>query len=188
MLDENEFLSPHGIRGISRYHQDHPFVLQADGQEYRVDYEPAESSTSLFGGNSNWRGPVWFPVNYLMIESLQRFHHYFGDELQVEFPTGSGVKMNLARSGVPAVAPAVASVPARRARPAAGVRRRREIPDAIRTSAINSVLRVFPRRQRRGHGRQPSDRLDGAGRQAAAAKRRIELRGKRPTRSEPQFD
>jgi hypothetical protein len=96
MLDENEFLSPHGIRGISRIHRNHPFVLQVDGQEYRVDYEPGESTTGLFGGNSNWRGPVWFPVNYLMIESLQRFHHYFGDELQVEFPTGSGVRMNLA--------------------------------------------------------------------------------------------
>jgi hypothetical protein len=95
MLDENEFLSPHGIRGISRYHKDHPLVLHADGQEYSVNYEPAESTTNLFGGNSNWRGPVWFPVNYLMIESLQRFHHYFGDGLQVEFPTGSGVKMNL---------------------------------------------------------------------------------------------
>jgi Glycosyl hydrolase family 63 C-terminal domain len=95
MLDENEFLSPHGIRGISRRHLDHPFVLQADGQQYSVNYEPAESTTNLFGGNSNWRGPVWFPVNYLMIESLQRFHHYFGNELQVEFPTGSGVKMNL---------------------------------------------------------------------------------------------
>jgi hypothetical protein len=96
MLDENEFLSPYGIRGISRYHKDQPFILRADGQEYRVDYEPAESGTNLFGGNSNWRGPVWFPVNYLMLESLQRFHHYFGDEFQVEFPTGSGVKMNLA--------------------------------------------------------------------------------------------
>jgi len=95
MLDENEFLSPHGIRGMSRYHKDHPFVLNVDGQEYRVDYEPAESTTGLFGGNSNWRGPIWFPVNYLMIESLQRFHHYFGDELKVEFPTGSGVLMNL---------------------------------------------------------------------------------------------
>jgi hypothetical protein len=95
MLDENEFLSPYGIRGTSRYHRDHPFILKADGQEYRVDYEPGESRTNLFGGNSNWRGPVWFPVNYLMIESLQRFHHYYGDELQVEFPTGSGVKMNL---------------------------------------------------------------------------------------------
>jgi hypothetical protein len=100
MLDENEFLSPHGIRGISRYHKDHPFVLKLDGhddQEYYVDYEPAESTSGLFGGNSNWRGPVWFPVNYLMIESLQRFHHYFGDEFQVEFPTGSGVQMNLSQ-------------------------------------------------------------------------------------------
>jgi hypothetical protein len=97
MLDENEFLSPHGIRAISRSHKDLPFVLKLDGQEYRVDYEPAESNSGLFGGNSNWRGPVWFPVNYLMIESLQRYHHYFGDEFQVEFPTGSGVSMNLSQ-------------------------------------------------------------------------------------------
>jgi hypothetical protein len=95
MLDESEFLSPHGIRAISRVHLDHPFVLEADGQQYSVNYEPAESSTSQFGGNSNWRGPVWFPVNFLMIESLQRFNHYFGGQMQVEFPTGSGVKMNL---------------------------------------------------------------------------------------------
>jgi Glycosyl hydrolase family 63 C-terminal domain len=97
MLDENEFLSPYGIRGISRVHRDHPFVMKFDGQEAGVTYEPAESRTNLFGGNSNWRGPVWFPVNYLMIESLQRFHHYFGDAMQVEFPTGSGVMMNLAQ-------------------------------------------------------------------------------------------
>ena len=95
MLDETEFLSPHGIRSVSRYHKDHPFVLPVDGTEYRVDYEPAESGTGMFGGNSNWRGPVWFPVNYLMIESLQRFNHYFGDDVQVEFPTGSRNKMNL---------------------------------------------------------------------------------------------
>jgi hypothetical protein len=97
MLDENEFLSPHGIRGLSRYHREHPFVLRTDGQESRVDYEPAESTTGMFGGNSNWRGPVWFPVNFLLIESLQKYHHYFGDEMQVEFPTGSGVHMNLSR-------------------------------------------------------------------------------------------
>ncbi len=95
MLDENEFLSPHGIRSVSRYHKDHPFVVPVDGQEYRVDYEPAESTSGLFGGNSNWRGPVWFPINYLMIESLQRFHHFHGDEFKVEFPTGSGNRMNL---------------------------------------------------------------------------------------------
>ena len=82
MLDENEFLSPYGIRALSRFHKDHPYVLPVDGTEYRVDYEPAESSTGLFGGNSNWRGPIWFPVNYLMIESLQKFHHYLGRRLQ----------------------------------------------------------------------------------------------------------
>ncbi|MFN0278539.1 MAG: MGH1-like glycoside hydrolase domain-containing protein [Pyrinomonadaceae bacterium] len=95
MLDESEFLSPYGIRALSRFHKDSPYILHVDGTEHRVDYEPAESTTGLFGGNSNWRGPVWFPVNYLLIESLQKFHHYYGDELKVECPTGSGTKMNL---------------------------------------------------------------------------------------------
>ncbi len=95
MLDENEFLSSYGIRSLSRYHKDHPYRLVFDGQEHRVDYDPAESSTPLFGGNSNWRGPVWFPVNYLLIESLQKFHHFAGDEFTVEFPTGSGRKATL---------------------------------------------------------------------------------------------
>ena len=95
MLDENEFLSPHGIRSLSKCHKDKPFVLDVDGQDYRVDYDPAESTSGVFGGNSNWRGPVWFPINYLIIESLQRFHHYYGDDFTVEFPTGSGNRMNL---------------------------------------------------------------------------------------------
>jgi hypothetical protein len=95
MLDEREFLSPHGIRSLSRFHLDHPYTLRMMGNEYRVGYEPAESRTGTFGGNSNWRGPVWFPVNFLIIEALQRFHYYFGDELQVDFPTGSGRKMTL---------------------------------------------------------------------------------------------
>ena len=90
MLDEQEFLSPHGIRAVSQYHRQHPYVLTFDGREYRVDYEPAESSTELFGGNSNWRGPIWFPINYLLIEALQKFDHFYGPSLQVEFPTGSG--------------------------------------------------------------------------------------------------
>jgi Glycosyl hydrolase family 63 C-terminal domain len=95
MLDEEEFLSPYGVRSVSRYHKQRPYVLRVDGTEHRVDYEPAESMTSVFGGNSNWRGPVWFPVNYLLIESLQKFHHYLGDDFKVECPTGSGVMMNL---------------------------------------------------------------------------------------------
>jgi len=95
MLDEQEFLSPYGIRALSRFHKDHPYVLNVNDSEHRVDYEPAESLTGLFGGNSNWRGPVWFPVNYLIIDSLQRFHHYFGDDFTIECPTGSGQIMTL---------------------------------------------------------------------------------------------
>jgi hypothetical protein len=95
MLDENEFLSPYGIRSLSRFHLDHPYALQMMGNEYRVGYEPAESRTGTFGGNSNWRGPMWFPMNFLLIEALQRFHYYFGDELQVEYPTGSGRRLTL---------------------------------------------------------------------------------------------
>jgi hypothetical protein len=95
MLDENEFLSPYGIRAISRVHKDNPYVLQVNGTQHRVDYEPAESSTGLFGGNSNWRGPIWFPLNYLLIESLQKFHHYLGADFKVECPTGSGQMMTL---------------------------------------------------------------------------------------------
>jgi len=95
LLDENEFLSPHGVRALSKFHRDHPFVLNVDGRSHSVDYEPAESVTDLFGGNSNWRGPVWFPMNFLLIESIQRVHYYYGDEFQVEFPTGSGKKLTL---------------------------------------------------------------------------------------------
>ena len=95
MLDEKEFLSPYGIRSISQFHRDHPFKLEIGGRESVVDYEPGESTTSLFGGNSNWRGPIWFPVNFLIIEALQRYHHYYGDKLKVECPTGSGNSMNL---------------------------------------------------------------------------------------------
>jgi len=95
MLDENEFLSPYGLRALSRYHKEHPFVLRLDGHEYRVDYEPAESTSGLFGGNSNWRGPVWYPLNYLLIEALQKFHYYYGGTLKVEAPTGSGTMCDL---------------------------------------------------------------------------------------------
>ncbi len=90
MLDEAEFLSSHGVRALSRYHLEHPYTFRCDGQTSTVRYTPAESDTPLFGGNSNWRGPVWFPVNFLIVESLQRFHHYYGDDFTVEYPTGSG--------------------------------------------------------------------------------------------------
>jgi hypothetical protein len=95
MLDENEFLSPYGLRSLSRYHLEHPYVLEEHGQ-YEVRYVPGESNTGVFGGNSNWRGPVWFPINYLLIEALERYYHFYGDTLLVECPTGSGRRMNLA--------------------------------------------------------------------------------------------
>ena len=95
MLDETEFLSPHGLRSVSRFHKDHPVVMDVNGTEYRLDYEPAESTTCLFGGNSNWRGPIWFPLNYLLIEALQKFDFYLGPEFTVPFPTGSGQHLTL---------------------------------------------------------------------------------------------
>ena len=95
MLDPNEFLSDYGIRSVSKYHRDHPYRLTVRDEEKIVSYEPGESQTGIFGGNSNWRGPVWFPINYLLIESLQQFHHYYGDDFKVECPTGSGTYLTL---------------------------------------------------------------------------------------------
>ena len=95
MLDENEFLSPFGIRALSRYHADHPYVFSAEGQEYRVAYLPAESDTGMFGGNSNWRGPIWMPVNVLIIRALLHYFAFYGDNFKIECPTGSGKMMNL---------------------------------------------------------------------------------------------
>jgi hypothetical protein len=95
LLDESEFLSPHGLRALSRSHREHPYTFRVGQQEFRVDYDPAESTSGLFGGNSNWRGPIWFPVNYLLVEALERYHHFYGDALQVELPTGSGRSASL---------------------------------------------------------------------------------------------
>src|SRR5246127_4740982 len=95
LLDESEFFSPYGIRAISRFHKDNPYVMTVNGTDHRVDYEPAESSTGLFGGNSNWRGPSWSPINFLLIESLQKFHYFYGDGISVELPTGSGQRASL---------------------------------------------------------------------------------------------
>lgn len=102
MLDESEFLSDYGIRALSKFHEAHPFQLHCggpnagcEGDTLTVDYQPAESTTSMFGGNSNWRGPIWFPMNYLVIESLQKFHHYYGDDFKVECPVGSQNKLTI---------------------------------------------------------------------------------------------
>ncbi len=95
MLDENEFLGPHGIRSVSRYHLDHPFVFHVGGEEYKVQYLPGESNTGMFGGNSNWRGPVWMPVNALLVRALLNLYSFYGDDFKVQCPTGSGQYMTL---------------------------------------------------------------------------------------------
>jgi hypothetical protein len=95
MLDENEFLSPYGIRALSRYHLEHPYVFRVHGEEFRVSYLPAESDSGMFGGNSNWRGPIWMPVNALIIRALLSYYLYYGDNFKIECPTGSGKMMNL---------------------------------------------------------------------------------------------
>ena len=140
MLDENEFLSPYGIRALSRYHADHPYVFSAGGQEYRVAYLPAESDTGMFGGNSNWRGPIWMPVNALLIRALLHYYTYYGDNFKIECPTGSGKLMNLfevARE----IANRLTSIFLRDAdgRPA-GLWREREIPERSALARLPAVL------------------------------------------------
>jgi hypothetical protein len=95
LFDENEFLSPYGLRALSAYHRDHPYTLDVEGYHATIDYEPAESTTDMFGGNSNWRGPLWFPLNYLLVTSLERYHRFFGDDLTFEYPAGSGTRLPL---------------------------------------------------------------------------------------------
>jgi hypothetical protein len=98
LMNESEFLSPFGIRSVSKHHQASPYVFHAAGQEHRVDYVPGESTSALFGGNSNWRGPIWFPLNFLLIEALERYHHFYGDTLSIASPTRSGESITLAQA------------------------------------------------------------------------------------------
>jgi hypothetical protein len=95
MLDENEFFSPHGIRSVSRFHEDNPYILKLDGAQYAVQYSPAESDSRMFGGNSNWRGPIWFPLNFMILRALHQFYLYYGDKFRIECPTGSGRLLTL---------------------------------------------------------------------------------------------
>ena len=100
LFDEAEFLSPHGLRALSAFHREHPYTIEVEGYRASIDYEPAESTTPLFGGNSNWRGPIWFPVNYLAVSVLERYNTFFGDELAIEYPTGSGRSVTLGQAAV----------------------------------------------------------------------------------------
>ena len=136
MLDEKEFLGPHGIRSLSRYHLDHPFVFHVGGQEYKVQYLPAESDTGMFGGNSNWRGPVWMPVNVLLVRALLNLYSFYGDEFTIECPTGSGRFMTLFE--VAKESPARLATTFLRGRRAGGGRSTEEPPSSrtIRTGAI----------------------------------------------------
>ena len=160
MLDENEFLSPYGIRALSRFHADHPYVINVAGQEYRVDYLPAESDSGMFGGNSNWRGPIWMPVNALLIRALLSFYLYYGDNFKIECPTGSGKMMNLFEVSHEIANRLTRIFLARRIGPTAGLRWHREVPDRSAVERPHFVLRILPRRQWRGP-RAPATRPAG---------------------------
>ncbi len=166
MLDPDEFLSDHGIRALSRRHAESPLEVSLDGTTSRLDYEPAESTTGLFGGNSNWRGPVWFPVNYLLVEVLRVYHRYLGDAFRVECPTGSGQTMSLAQVADELAGAARRHLPRARGRDAARLRRLRALPARPGLARPDPVPRVLPRR----HGRRPRrlapDRLDRARRRS----------------------
>ncbi len=171
MLDENEFLSPYGIRSISRYHAEHPYVLRVHGTEYGVSYLPAESDSGMFGGNSNWRGPIWMPVNALIIRALLQYLPV----LRRPLDRGVSHRVRTPHEPVPgrrrAVTAPVRNLPERRPGPAAGLRRRAQVSGGSALARSAAVLRVLPRRQRRRAGRQPSDRLVRCRRQSDAAVR-----------------
>ena len=164
-FDEDAFLSPHGLRAVSKRYENAPYTL--DGiPGATIDYEPAESTTSMFGGNSNWRGPVWLPVNYLAIRQFALNHHFFGDDFTIEYPTGSGTELTF-REIAQDLADRILSIWLRgRGRPAPRVRRNRAAPGGSCVAGQPALPRVLPRGQRRRPRSDAPDRLDGARRRS----------------------
>ena len=188
VLDESEFLSPHGIRSVSQFHRDHPYTLRTRAMDYRLDYEPGESRTHLFGGNSNWRGPIWFPINYLILESLKRYHMYFGDSFRIECPVGSGNDDEPPRGLPGARAPALADLPARCRRPTPRLPAAYEVFQSDpHWKGPDPLPRVLPRGHRRRPRRLAPDRLDGPGREAPGREGRaaLSVHGQRALRGGP---
>jgi hypothetical protein len=151
MLDEQEFLSPFGIRALSRIHQDHPYIYRAGDQEYRVSYLPGDSDSGMFGGNSNWRGPIWMPVNMLILRALLQYYLYYGNAFTIECPTGSGQQMNLYQVAEE-IGRRLSSIFLRMSKASGRCTGRREIPGRSALARLPPVLRVLPRRHRRGVG------------------------------------
>ncbi len=169
MLDETEFLSDYGVRALSKWHLEHPFELHVGHVNESVRYTPAESESRQFGGNSNWRGPIWFPLNFLIIESLQKFHHYYGDDFKVECPTGSGQFITLEEVAAELAQPSVAHFPEGRPGRSTGPAPSAAVAAGPLLPRLHSVLRILSRRQRPRRRRLASIGLDFAHRQAAHA-------------------
>ncbi len=171
MLDEAEFLSDYGVRALSQHHREHPYRLEWNNQQFSVEYQPGESASGLFGGNSNWRGPIWMPVNYLIIESLQKFHHYYGDDFKVECPTGSS-RYHTIDEIASELATRLTRIFLRNdagERPVFGDNRRLQDDPHFRDHVL--FHEVLPRRQRTWRGRIAPDRLDWPCRQVAPAEK-----------------
>ena len=184
VLDESEFLSQHGVRALSRYHLAHPFSLEVAGQDYSIDYEPGESTTGLYGGNSNWRGPIWFPINYLLIEALQRFHYFYGDDLKVEFPTGSGNMLTLWQVAAELSHRLIDLFALETDGRRAVFGNNPSVSNESLVARYDSVLRVLQRRHGQRTRREPSDRMDRTRCEADPATRGILGARQAPVRSE----
>ena len=175
MLDEQEFLSPHGIRSLSRFHADHPYVFDVHGDQYRVATYPAESDSGMFGGNSNWRGPVWFPVNALIVRALLQFYAYYGDTFKIRCPTRTGPSDESVRGCAAKSARRLDAIWQRGPdgrRPVFGGQETFQTDPHWRD--LTALLRVLPRRQRRRPRGQPSDRLDRTRRDVDPVLRRVD--------------